>query len=89
MGAEEMKSIRALDVATLKKFKHNLYFYYANTDRWVGKEREVVLQAFDPNNESAQIVHGPNGVPHAFCISRLIFFYFYVVCLMAWVALSR
>lgn len=76
MGAEEMKTIRALDTATLNKFKNCLYFYYANIDRWVGKEREVVLRAFDPSNVSAHIVHGPEGVPHAFCISEQILFYF-------------
>lgn len=72
MAAQEMKVIRELDIATLEIFKDRLYFYYAVNDRWVDKEREVVLQAFHPNNMSAKIIHGPPGIPHAFCISKFI-----------------
>ncbi|KAF9479711.1 hypothetical protein BDN70DRAFT_878464 [Pholiota conissans] len=70
MAHQEMKNIRALDTALLEGCKDKLYFYYAESDNWVGKEREALLQVIGPNNESAKIVYEQSGIPHAFCINH-------------------
>ncbi|KAF8973573.1 hypothetical protein BDZ97DRAFT_1775751 [Flammula alnicola] len=70
MAHEEMKAILALDTILLENHKDKLYFYYAELDGWVGKERETLLQTFDPSKHSTRIMHGTSGIPHAFCINH-------------------
>jgi hypothetical protein len=71
MAHEEMKTIRNLDTALLADHKDKLYFYFAESDNWVGKEREALFQALDPDSESPKMIRGQSGIPHAFCISEL------------------
>lgn len=65
----EMNTIVKLDLDVLQTNRDKLWFYYGETDHWVGEERQSFLQIFDPTNESTQIIHGTSEVPHAFCIS--------------------
>jgi len=72
MAHEEMKTIQDLDHALIEQHSKKLFFYYAETDGWVGNEKANFLRRFDPNNQSTNITHGPTDVPHAFCISERI-----------------
>ncbi|KAF9076097.1 hypothetical protein BDP27DRAFT_1211155 [Rhodocollybia butyracea] len=69
MAHEEMGTIRELDVNLLETHKHCIHMYFAETDGWVGKNKDVVLRSFTPDHGSVRIVHGNHGIPHAFCIS--------------------
>jgi len=70
MAHEEMKAIQDLDEALLVQHSDKLFFFYAETDGWVGNEKANFLRRFDPNHQSKNITHGPTDVPHAFCISE-------------------
>lgn len=70
MAHEEMKTIQDLDEALLEQHSDKLFFFYAETDGWVGDEKADFLRRFDPNHQSTNITHGPTDVPHAFCISE-------------------
>ena len=64
MARDEMHIITALDVSFLSQHSSKLWFYYAERDDWVGKERESVMQVL---REPAAFRTVP-GIPHAFCI---------------------
>ncbi|KAF9527779.1 hypothetical protein CPB83DRAFT_855611 [Crepidotus variabilis] len=66
----EMKEILDLDLESVEANRNRLWFYYGETDHWVGEEKTSFLKAFDPNGQSAQILHGPSEVPHEFCINH-------------------
>lgn len=70
MADDEMKTIRDLDVGLLKEHHDRLYYYYAQYDDWVGKERDAVLEALNDAESPVKIVHGHQDIPHAFCISE-------------------
>lgn len=70
MAHEEMKTIQDLDQALIEQHSNKLFFFYAETDGWVGKEKANFLSRFDPNNQSTNVTHGPVDVPHAFCINH-------------------
>jgi len=70
MAHEEMKAIQDLDGALLEQHSDKLFFFYAETDGWVGNEKANLLRRFDSNHQSTNITHGPTDVPHAFCISE-------------------
>lgn len=72
MAHEEMKAIQDLDQALIERHTNKLFFFYAETDGWVGNEKAVFLRRFDANHQSPNITHGPTDVPHAFCISEQI-----------------
>jgi hypothetical protein len=70
MAHDEMLNIRELDTATLDKYRHQIWFYFAEKDDWVEQGREMILQVFraDPAS-TVRVVHGHRDIPHAFCIS--------------------
>jgi dienelactone hydrolase len=78
MANEEMQRIGSLDDGPysdgqlLKENKAKIWFYFAEKDDWVGKEREAILRIMQDgtNEEQVKVVHGEDGVPHSFCISR-------------------
>ncbi|KAI0265417.1 hypothetical protein BC834DRAFT_879350 [Gloeopeniophorella convolvens] len=73
MANDEMETVRELDTAFLREFAEDLWFYYAEEDKWVGEQREVVLRALGETPVSAsetRVVRGRNEVPHAFCINH-------------------
>ncbi|KAH6916901.1 hypothetical protein BKA70DRAFT_1250904 [Coprinopsis sp. MPI-PUGE-AT-0042] len=76
MASDEMKTIKGLDTELLEEFKHKLHFYYASHDDWVGDERDELIKALHPGgaNIPLKVVHGEQGIPHAFCISRYSLF---------------
>lgn len=69
MGDEEMLEIQDLDVALLHENRQRLWFYFADRDDWVGKQKSVILDSFKPDAGSLRITYGNSYVPHAFCIS--------------------
>lgn len=69
MGDEEMLEIRDLDVDLLQENRHRLWFYFADHDDWVGKQRHHILSNFKPDSGSLRITLGEPFMPHAFCIS--------------------
>jgi len=71
MANDEMQTVRELDVDFLRDFAHNLWFYYAEEDGWVGEQRAVVLRALrgTPAKLESHVVLDRAGIPHAFCIS--------------------
>jgi len=70
MAHDEMNTIRELDVDLLEAHKHRIHMFFAETDGWVGKNKDVILRSFDPDRGAIKIVHGNHGVPHAFCINH-------------------
>ncbi|KAI0265414.1 hypothetical protein BC834DRAFT_970188 [Gloeopeniophorella convolvens] len=73
MANDEMGTVPELDTAILREFAEDLWFYYAEGDKWVGEQREVVLRALRETATSAseaRVVRGRNEVPHAFCINH-------------------
>jgi hypothetical protein len=70
LADEEMKTIVALDEGLLSEHQHKLWLYFAKRDDWVGDGREEIIQAFHPDHEAVQVVHGEPDIPHAFCISK-------------------
>lgn len=73
MGDEEMLQIRDLDVNLLQENRHRLWFYFADHDDWVGKQRHHILSNFKPDSGSLRITLGEPFIPHAFCISECYF----------------
>lgn len=73
MGHEEMLQIRDLDVNLLQENRHRLWFYFADHDDWVGKQRHHILSNFKPDSGSLRITFGEPFIPHAFCISKCYF----------------
>ncbi|KAJ3989567.1 hypothetical protein F5890DRAFT_1650567 [Lentinula detonsa] len=70
MAHEEMNTIRELDVNLLETYRHRIHMYFAETDGWVGNNKDVILRSFNPDPGSVNIVHGDHGIPHAFCINH-------------------
>lgn len=75
MGDEEMLQIRDLDVALLQQHRQRLWFYFADRDNWVGKQRHHILSNFKPDIGSLRITLGEPFIPHAFCISTCLAFF--------------
>ena len=73
MAHEEMTLIKDLDVELLQRNRHLLHLYLAEVDSWVGEHRTSILDAFQADEGNVKIIHGPEDIPHAFCISRSIF----------------
>ncbi|KXN85673.1 hypothetical protein AN958_10856 [Leucoagaricus sp. SymC.cos] len=69
MGDEEMLEIRELDVALLHENRQRLWFYFADRDGWVGKQKNLILNSFKPDAGSLRITYGDPSIPHAFCIN--------------------
>jgi hypothetical protein len=74
MANDEMNTIRELDIDLIQRKNHRLWMYFAEQDDWVGNHREHILRAFSEDGELVQVVHGAQGIPHAFCISENILF---------------
>ncbi|KAF8078790.1 hypothetical protein FPV67DRAFT_1466481 [Lyophyllum atratum] len=70
MAHDEMGIIRDLDIGLLDAHKNRLWFYFAEHDDWVGKQKDNILYAFKPDLENVRIVHGSQDIPHAFCINH-------------------
>lgn len=70
MAHDEMLSIRELDVTTLDTYRHQIWFYFAETDDWVDQGRETILQVFKADPGTVKVVHGHYEIPHAFCINH-------------------
>jgi hypothetical protein len=74
MAHDEMETVREPDADFLREFAHDLWFYYAGEDDWVGEQqRAVVLRVLRGTPAESHMVHGRAGVPHAFCISATVF----------------
>jgi hypothetical protein len=71
MAHDEMRTIAAPDLDTLRTHQARLRFYFCEPDSWVGAEREVVLRSFE-DVAAVKVVHGAAGIPHAFCISAYV-----------------
>ncbi|KAJ3554645.1 hypothetical protein NM688_g2999 [Phlebia brevispora] len=69
MAHGEMTTIKDLDAGLLERNKHLLHLYLAEVDAWVGENRTAILEVFHPYEDSLRIVHGPDDIPHAFCIT--------------------
>ncbi|KAG2154661.1 hypothetical protein DEU56DRAFT_769645 [Suillus clintonianus] len=70
MAHDEMLNIKELDAATLDKYRHQLWFYFADHDDWVDQGRETILQVFRADPGTVKVVHGHRDIPHAFCINN-------------------
>ncbi|KAH0578250.1 hypothetical protein H2248_004028 [Termitomyces sp. 'cryptogamus'] len=70
MADDEMHTIRGLDVPLLTAHRDRLWFYFAEHDDWVGEQLNHVLDSFEPELEKFRIVHGQEGIPHAFCLNH-------------------
>jgi len=80
MAHEEMSLIKPLDESSsdrhlLAQFADRMYFYFAEKDNWVGKEREVIVKVLERTGHfledmEIRIMHGQEGVPHSFCITH-------------------
>ena len=73
MANDEMETVRELDADFIQEFAHNLWFYYAEEDGWVGEQRAVVVRALRGTPAESHVEHGHAGIPHAFCISAAFF----------------
>lgn len=73
MGDEEMVEIQDLDVELLHQNRQRIWFYFADRDDWVGKQKTAILESFKPDAGSLRITYGNSYVPHAFCISEYTF----------------
>ena len=73
MSKDEMEMISDLDVELLTRNKHKVHMYFAELDHWVGDNKAAILREFFPDEENVRIVHGPEGIPHAFCISEHLY----------------
>jgi hypothetical protein len=71
MAHDEMRTIAAPDLDTLRTHQAHLRFYFCEPDGWLGAEREVVLGSFE-DVAAVKVVHGTAGIPHAFCISAYV-----------------
>ena len=80
MAHDEVKTILDLDVGFLHEFADNVWFYYAETDGWVGEQREAVLRALHATPAEERVVHGCSDITHGFCIREDSFFKFQSSC---------
>lgn len=69
MGHEEMSQIRDLDIALLHEHRERLWFYFADHDDWVGKQKEYILNKLKPEPGSLRVTYGDPKIPHAFSLS--------------------
>ena len=69
MAHEEMQTIKELDIDLLMDNKDKIHMYFTELDQWVGENKAAILAEFDPGEDNVKIVHGPEDIPHAFCIS--------------------
>lgn len=67
MAHEEMQTIMAPDASLLSEQSGKLWFYYADKDNWVGKEKDVIVRLLG-EAAKVRVVHCQHGIPHAFCI---------------------
>lgn len=70
LAYNEMNTIKELDVDLLQKYRDRIHIFFADTDGWVGGQKETIIKALDADQESVQIIHGQHDIPHAFCISK-------------------
>lgn len=70
MAHDEMLNIKDLDAVTLDKYRHQIWFYFAENDDWVDQGRETILQVFGADPGTVKVVHGRRDIPHAFCINH-------------------
>ena len=70
MSEDEMTEIKDLDIELLRQNKHKIHMYFAEVDLWVGENKAAILQEIGTDEENVKIVHGPDDIPHAFCISK-------------------
>ncbi|KAH9039444.1 hypothetical protein EDB83DRAFT_2411710 [Lactarius deliciosus] len=70
MADDEVKTVLDLDVGFLHEFSGKIWFYYAETDGWVGGQREVILRALRGTPAEVQVVHGRSDIPHGFCLNH-------------------
>ena len=70
MADEEMRTVLELDTGFLRDFSDKIWFYYAESDDWVGGQREVVLRALRGTPAESRVVHGRSEIPHGFCIGK-------------------
>lgn len=64
-----MQTIRQLDSSLLQDTKQKLFFLFAEEDRWVGSNKDVILHEIGGDAASIVIHTAQHGVPHAYCIS--------------------
>lgn len=69
MSHDEMTDIKDLDIDLLRQNKHKIHMYFAEVDLWVGENKAAILREIGAEEENVKIVHGPDDIPHAFCIS--------------------
>ncbi|KIY45799.1 hypothetical protein FISHEDRAFT_48609 [Fistulina hepatica ATCC 64428] len=70
MAHDEMTIIKELDdIISHLDHASKIWIYFAAHDDWVGHHKATILSRF---TDEERIVHGPPGVPHAFCISEFI-----------------
>jgi len=77
LANDEMRTICALDANLLHEHAAKLHFYFAESDGWVGDERERILDVLKETHSSlypdtVKIVHGHRDIPHAFCINHSV-----------------
>ncbi|KAH7910696.1 hypothetical protein BJ138DRAFT_1087080 [Hygrophoropsis aurantiaca] len=70
MAHDEMEHIQQLDQSMLDLYRHQICLYFAETDDWVGEQKEVILNAFKADPGAVRVVHGHRNIPHAFCINH-------------------
>jgi pimeloyl-ACP methyl ester carboxylesterase len=70
LADEEMRTVLELDAGFLRDFSDEIWFFYAESDDWVGGQREVVLRALRGTPAESRVVHGRSEIPHGFCISE-------------------
>ncbi|KAA1471578.1 hypothetical protein DENSPDRAFT_865247 [Dentipellis sp. KUC8613] len=70
MADDEMRTIRQLDTELLKEHHERLWFYFAEDDDWVGKQRDAILECLRDAPSAVKVVHGHRDIPHAFCINH-------------------
>ena len=70
LAHDEMTTIRELDVDLLRTHRHRIHLYFGESDDWVGKNKEVILKAFEADEGNVKVVHGHPDIPHSFCISE-------------------
>ncbi|PSR76691.1 hypothetical protein PHLCEN_2v8288 [Hermanssonia centrifuga] len=70
MADDEMKQIQDLDGAALQQYHHRLHMYFAEKDDWVHDHKTEILDVLQPDPGSVRYIHGPEDIPHAFCINH-------------------
>ncbi|KAI0689887.1 hypothetical protein BC835DRAFT_1418198 [Cytidiella melzeri] len=70
LADDEMKTITDLDVQLLQQHSHRIHLYFGESDDWVGKYRETIMQAFEADEDNVKIARGHPDIPHSFCINH-------------------